>query len=270
MSYYVKVEPNVKIYVEDLNDEGKKTILFLHGWPGSHKLFEYQFDQLSKMGYRCIGIDTRGFGNSDKPYSGYDYDTLADDVRSVIGTLELHDITLAGHSTGGSIAIRYMARHKGYGVSKLALFAAAAPSLIKRPNFPYGVDKEIVLQIIEGTNTDRPKMLQGFGDIFFYQHITEAFKEWFFQLGLQAAGWSTAAIANTWLNETLSSDLGAINVPTLIIHGIHDKVVPFELGQLQEQNIKNSKLLPFEYSGHASFYDQREKFNEELVKFIEK
>ncbi|HEX9025866.1 MAG TPA: alpha/beta hydrolase [Clostridium sp.] len=269
MSYYVKVEPNVKIYVEDLNDECKKTILFLHGWPGSHKLFEYQFDQLSKMGYRCIGIDTRGFGDSDKPYSGYDYDTLADDVRYVIDTLGLHDITLAGHSTGGAIAIRYMARHKGYGVSKLALFAAAAPSLIKRPNFPYGLDKETVLQIIDGTNTDRPKMLQGFGDIFFYQQITEAFKEWFFQLGLQAAGWATAAIANTWLNEVLFSDLGAINVPTLIIHGIHDKVVPFELGQVQEQNIRNSKLLPFEYSGHASFYDQREKFNEELMKFIE-
>ena len=194
---------------------------------------------------------------------------MSDDVRYVIDSLKLCDITLAGHSTGGAIAIRYMARHKGYGVSKLALFAAAAPSLIKRPNFPYGLDKETVLQIIDGTNTDRPKMLQGFGDIFFYQQITEAFKEWFFQLGLQAAGWATAAIANTWLNEVLFSDLGAINVPTLIIHGIHDKVVPFELGQVQEQNIRNSKLLPFEYSGHASFYDQREKFNEELVKFIE-
>ena len=162
MGYYIKVEHNVKIYVEDLNPDGNKTILFLHGWPGSHKLFEYQFDQLPKMGYRCIGIDTRGFGDSDKPYSGYDYNTLSDDVRYVIDALKLYDITLAGHSTGGAIAIRYMARHKGYGVSKLALFAAAAPSLIKRPNFPYGLEKETVLQIIQGTYTDRPKMLQGF------------------------------------------------------------------------------------------------------------
>jgi len=196
MGYYIRVEPDVKIYVEDLNANSNKTILFLHGWPGSHKLFEYQFDQLSKMGYRCIGIDTRGFGDSDKPYSGYDYDTLSDDVRYVIDALKLCDITLAGHSTGGAIAIRYMARHKGYGVSKLALFAAAAPSLIKSPFFPYGLEKEIVLQIIQGTYTDRPKMLRGFGDIFFYQHITEAFSDWFFQLGLQAAGWATAAIAN--------------------------------------------------------------------------
>ncbi|HEX3077581.1 MAG TPA: alpha/beta fold hydrolase, partial [Lachnospiraceae bacterium] len=89
MGYYVTVEPKVRIYVEDINPESAKTILFLHGWPGSHKLFEYQFDQLPKLGFRCIGIDTRGFGNSDKPFHGYDYDTLADDVRCVIDTLNL-------------------------------------------------------------------------------------------------------------------------------------------------------------------------------------
>jgi len=269
MGYYIKVEPNVKIYVEDLNEECEKTILFLHGWPGSHKLFEYQFDQIPKMGYRCIGIDTRGFGESDKPYSGYDYNRLSDDVRYIIEALKLSNITLVGHSTGGAIAVRYMARHKGYGVSKLALCAAAAPSLIKRPNFPYGLDKEVVIDIINGTNTDRPKMLQGFGDIFFYQYVTKAFSDWFFNIGLQAAGWATAAVANTWIDDVLFSDLGKINVPTLIIHGIHDKVVPFELGEVQEQNIRGSKLIPFKYSGHASFCDQKDEFNKELVKFIE-
>ena len=112
-------------------------------------------------------------------------------------------------------------------------------------------------------------MLRDFGDIFFFQHTTQAFSDWFFQLGLKAAGWATAAIANTWINEVLFSDLETIDVPTLIIHGIHDKVVPFELGQIQNQKIKNSKLLPFKYSGHASFYDQKDKFNDELMKFIE-
>lgn len=269
MGYYIRVEPNVKIYVEDLNPEGKKTILFIHGWPGSHKLFEYQFDQLPKMGYRCIGIDTRGFGNSDKPWKGYDFNRLSDDVRCVIDTLKLHDIILAGHSNGGAIAVRYMARHKGYGISKLVLIAAVAPSLIKRPGFPYGLDKETVVQLINGTYTDRPKMLEGFGDLFFFQHITQPFSNWFFQLGLQAAGWSTAAIANTWINEVLFSDLETINVPTLIIHGIHDKIVPFELGEIQNKSIRNSKLIPFNYSGHGVFYDEKDKFNEELVKFVE-
>jgi len=268
VGYYVKVEPNVNVYVEDLNPGGKETIVFLHGWPGSTRLFEYQFDQLPKLGFRCIGIDTRGFGNSDKPWEGYDYNRLADDVRCVVEAFKLQNFTLAGHSTGGAIAIRYMARYNGYGVSKLALFAAAAPSLIKRPDFPYGLDKETVIQIIQNTYNDRPDMLRGFGDIFFFQHITEPFSEWFLQLGLQAAGWSTAAIANTWINEVLFSDMSKINVPTLIIHGIHDKVVPFSLGEVQNKNIRNSKLVPFNYSGHATFCDERDKFNEELAKFI--
>lgn len=183
MGYFVRVEPNVKIYVEDLNPEGSKTILFLHGWPGSHKLFEYQFDQLPKLGYRCIGIDTRGFGSSDKPWGGYDYDRLADDVRCVVGALSLQDFTLGGHSTGGAIAVRYMARHHGYGVSKLALFAAAVPSLIQRPYFPYGLTKEAVEEIIQGTYRDRPQMLRSFGEMFFFQHTSAAFSDWFSSLG---------------------------------------------------------------------------------------
>jgi non-heme chloroperoxidase len=160
-----------------------------------------------------------------------------------------------------------MARLEGYGVSKLALFAAVAPSLIKRPDFPYGLDPETVVQIIRDTFADRPQMLRNFGDMFFYQHITQAFSDWFFNLGLQAAGWSTAAIANMWLNEVLFSDLERIQVPTLIIHGIHDKVVPFQLGEVQHQMIRNSTLAPFQYSGHASFYDQKDEFNKVLTDF---
>ena len=270
MGYYIKVEPSVNIYVEDVNPGSCKTIVFLHGWPANHKMFEYQFNLLPQFGIRCIGIDCRGFGNSDKPWSGYDYDTLADDVRCVVDALKLQNFVLAGHSTGGAIAIRYMARHKSFGVAKLALFAAAAPSVIQRPYFPYGLKKEDVDKIIEGTYTDRPKMLRGFGDIFFFQQISIPFSDWFFQLGLQAASWSTAAIANSWLDEEkLFSDLGTINVPTLILHGIHDKVCLFPLAIAQNEGIRNSKLVPFKYSGHGSMFDQRDKFNKELTQFIE-
>ena len=190
-------------------------------------------------------------------------------MRCVVEELGLCDFTLLGHSNGGAIACRYMGRHKGFGVSKLVLVAAAAPSLIKRQNFPYGVDKEVVLQIIEGTNNDRPQMIRNFGDTFFYQRTSQAFADWFFQLGLQAAGWATAAIANTWLKEVLFNDLSQIRVPTLIIHGIHDLIVPFQLGEIQNQSIKNSRLVPFQFSGHGVFYDEKDKFNEVLVNFIE-
>lgn len=271
MGYYLKVKPDVKIYVEDLNPEGKNTIVFLHGWPGSHKLFEYQFDYLPKKGYRCIGIDQRGFGESDKPLSGYDYDTLSDDVRAVVDKLQLKDFTLLGHSTGGAIAVRYMARHNGAGVSKLVLCAAAAPSLIKRSYFPYGLKADAVKDIINGTYNDRPKMLRSFGTTFFYTKISKPFSDWFFDLGLQAAGWSTAEVANTWLGEEeLFNDMKKIKVPTLILHGIHDKVCLFPLGEEQKKLIKNSKLIKFEQSGHGLFYDERDKFNMELMKFVER
>lgn len=269
MGVYIKVEPDVKIYVEDLNPAGCKTIVFIHGWPANHKMFEYQFDQLPKRGYRCIGIDARGFGNSDKPWAGYDYDTSADDIRSVVEELGLHDFTLGGHSTGGAVAVRYMARHKGYGVSKLALFAAAAPSLIQRPYFPHGLKKEDVIKIIQGTNNDRPEMLRNFGDTFFFQHVSQAFSNWFFQMGLQAAGWSTAAVAASWIDEELFLDLEEIYVPTLILHGIHDKVCLFPLAIAQNEKIRDSKLVPFRYSGHGLFYDEHAKFNKELTQFIE-
>lgn len=270
MGFYVGVEPNVKIYVEDLNPSGGKTILFLHGWPGNHNLFEYQFNQLPKMGYRCIGIDWRGFGLSDRPWHGYDYNRLSDDILCVVDALKLKNFTFGGHSTGGAICIRYMARHNGYGVSKLALFAAAAPSLIQRPYFPYGLQRQAVLDIIEGTYNDRPQMLRGFGNMIFFHPVSAPFSDWIFQLGLQAASWATAAVANTWLGEEgLFNDLKTINVPTLILHGINDRVCLYPLAVAQKNSIRNSKLVPFESCGHFLFYDQRDRFNRELVQFIE-
>jgi non-heme chloroperoxidase len=269
VGYYVRVEPDVKIYVEDVNPGGAKPILFIHGWPANHKLFEYQFDHLPQRGYRCIGMDIRGFGNSDKPWRGYSYDRLADDVRGVVDALKLQQFTLGGHSVGGAIAVRYMARHNGYGVSKLALFAAAAPSFTRRPDFPYGLPREDVTKLIQETYHDRPNMLRGFGDMFFFQHVTGPFSDWFFQLGLQAAGWSTAAVAASLRDESLFADLGTIRVPTLILHGVHDKVCPFPLAVAQKEGIRNSRLVPFKNSGHGLVWEERDTFNKELAQFIE-
>ncbi len=268
MEYWVRVAPDVRIYVNDINPGGRNPILFIHGWPINHRMFEYQYNALLGAGIRCIGIDMRGYGLSDKPVWGYDYNTLADDVRGVIDALGLRGITLSGHSTGGAVAIRYMARHQGHGVSKLALFAAAAPSLIQRPNFPHGLKLSDVEEIINAAHTDRPQMLWDFGEKLFYKKVTAPFSEWFFQLGLQAASWSTIAIAHSWISEQLFQDLGQIRVPTLILHGIHDQVCLYPLALAQNQGIAHSKLVPMEESGHGLFYDQREDFNRELLGFI--
>ncbi|MFD2170493.1 alpha/beta fold hydrolase [Tumebacillus lipolyticus] len=268
MGYYVRVEPNVNIYVEDVDPGGGKPILFLHGWPANHKLFEYQFNVLPAKGFRCIGWDMRGFGKSDRPWTGYHYDRLADDVRGVVEALGLQDFTLAGHSVGGAIATRYMGRHHGYGVSKLALIAAAAPSVTQRPVFPHGLPAEEVSKLIRATYADRPQMLQDFTNLFFFQNLTQPFADWFFQLGVEAAGHATAKVATSFRDESTFADLGKINVPTLIMHGIHDKICLPQLALALHRAIRNSKLLWFQYSGHGLFWEERNKFNEELEKFI--
>ena len=234
------------------------TILFIHGWPLSHKQFEYQLNVLPSMGFRCIAVDWRGFGQSDKPFRGYTYDRLADDIHAIIDTLELEDVILVGHSTGGAIALRYMAKHGGKGVSKLVLVDAAAPT---------GFTEETATHFLRIGLNDRPKMMQEVTDGFFFQYITKEFNDWFVQMGLQAAGWSTAAVIALLRDENVQYDLAKINVPTLIMHGVHDKVIPFAQSQQVQQQIPNSQLIPFYYSGHGPFWEERELFNQLLADF---
>ena len=268
MQYMIKADSNVKVFVNDINPTGKHTVVFLHGWPASYELFEYQYNVLPQMGVRCIGIDTRGFGASDKPWSGYQYDRLADDILSVIRALNLRNATMLGHSTAGAVAIRYMARHRGFGVSRLVLCAAAAPMLVASPSFPQGQSPEVVNSIIDGAYRDRPEMLRNFGSIFFHRKVSDALSDWLFNMGLRAASWATIAISKDWLVENNFDDMPRVQVPTLIMHGVHDQVCPFALGEAQQAGIRNSRLVPFENSGHGLFYDEMEKFNQELLQFI--
>lgn len=259
MGYYVPVEKGVKLFVEDIHPGGQNTILFIHGWPLSHKQFEYQYNVLPAMGYRCIGYDWRGFGDSDKPFTGYDYDRLSDDLRILINELQLSNVTLVGHSTGGAIAARYVARHNGFGVCKLVLVDAALPT---------GFTTDTAKQLLEETYSDRPNMWRKTIDGFFFQQISEAYRDWFSQIGYQAAGYSTAAIIRTLRDSNLMRDLQMINVPTLIIHGVHDKVIPFAQAQLVHRIVKNSQLVPFDFSGHGPFYEERDRFNYVLSQFV--
>ena len=112
-------------------------------------------------------------------------------------------------------------------------------------------------------------MLEDFGRTFFYRKVSRAFSEWFLQIGLQASGWATIAVANTWINECLFDDMKEITIPTLILHGVHDEVVLPPIGEIQNKLIKNSKLIKFNKSGHGLFYDEKDKFNEALIDFIE-
>lgn len=265
---YINVGTNVRLHIRDWG-EGK-TIVFIPGWPLSHEMFEYQFTQLPLHGYRCIGITLRGFGRSSQPWGEYNYDVFADDIKKVLDTLDLHDVTLAGHSMGGAISLHYLSRHKSARVSKLALFGAAAPSFIKRPGFPYGLEPAAVDGFIEACRTDRAKLNEDFGKIFFRSPdaVSPKLGEWFHNMGMAASPLATAACLVALRDADLRDELARVNVPTAIFHSPLDKVCLFELAEAMAAGIKGAKLVRFENSGHGLFYEEKDKFNTELMNFV--
>lgn len=267
MGGYVKAEAGVRLYVEDVNPQGRPA-LFLHGWPFDHRIFEYQFDELCPTGVRCIAWDQRGFGQSDKPGDGYTYDRLADDLREVVNTLNLQNFTLVAHSSGGAVAARYMSRHRGYGVAKLALMDAALPGFVACDTFPHGCTKGELGALIEEAYSDRPAMLEKLTDRLFYRRVSEPMRRWLFTLGLSACGWGTVGLLRAMGEESLTGDLADIAVPTLILHGRHDAFCPYILGETQQRRIPGSALLTFEESGHCPMLEQRQKCNMALQNFI--
>jgi non-heme chloroperoxidase len=267
MGHYIEVDANTKLYVEDVGTG--KPVVFIHGWPVNHKMFEYQFSQLPKHGFRCIGIDLRGFGQSDKPWCDYTYDQFADDVRQVLDALDLKDVTLCGFSMGGAIAIRYMAKYAAHRVKKLVLMGAAAPVFTQRPDYPYGFKAANVDGLIDQCYQDRAKMLENFGNIFFYdtKKLSQKLQDWFHSLGMQALPHATVMSAIQLRDQDLRGDLASITVPTLIMQGKEDKICPFAFAEQLQQGIKHAELVVFEKSGHGLFWDEQAKFNAELIRF---
>ena len=233
-------------------------------------MFEYQFTHLPLHGFRCVGITQRGFGRSSKPWGEYNYDVFADDLKKALEELDLRDVTLAGHSMGGAIALRYMSRHKGERVTRLALFGAAAPSFTKRPGFPFGLERSAVDGFIKSCQTDRAKLNQDFGKIFFRSEdaVSPKLGEWFHNMGMEASPHATADCLLTLRDSDLRKDLLKIKVPTVIFHSTQDKICLFELAKAMAAGIKGSKLVRFEKSGHGLFYEEKEKFNRALMNFI--
>jgi len=269
MSHLIEVEPNVKLYVEDVGTG--KPIVFIHGWPVNHQMFEYQFSQLPKHGYRCIGIDLRGYGQSDKPWCDYAYNQFADDIKKVLDALDLHDITLCGFSMGGAIAIRYMAKYASHRVNKLVLMGAAAPLFTQRLDYPHGLQSSDVDGIITQCYKDRAKMLADFGDIFFYdtEKLSPKLRDWFHGLGMKASSHASVMSAIQLRDQDLRADLAKVDVPTAIFHGVADKICPLAFAETMQQGIKDSTLIRFEKSGHGLFWDEQEKCNKALMDFIQ-
>lgn len=264
--FYIKSTDGVKIAVNDYNCQGKHTIVLVHGWPLSHKIYEYQIPLLLECGFRVVAMDLRGFGQSDTPGCGYSYDQMAADIHQVIRQMGLRSFVLTGFSMGGAIVLRYMRLFKGFGVTKLILLSAAAPCWTKRPGFPYGLSKEYVNSLIELARTDRPKLCENFKRQLFASPHSEAVENWFEDVALSASGIGTIKAAVSLRDEDGRKDLMAVKVPATIIHGDKDEVVSNELARYQYDNICNSEWYNLKNSAHGIMYDELEEFNKIFIK----
>ncbi len=251
-----------------------KPVVLIHGWPLCKEQWEYQLDALVGAGLRVIGYDRRGFGKSDMPWSGYDYDTMTADLKAVLDELDLHDVTLVGFSMGGGEVARYFARYGGERVSKAVLISSIVPFLAQTDDNPDGVPQDKLQQMGEQAKEDRIGFLDTFGKQFFgvnlVNHpVSTPLLEYYRMLASMASPKATMDCMKAFAYTDFRSDATMISVPTLIIHGDSDKTVPIETsGKHAAELIPNNQYVVYEGAPHGLFYTERERLNQDLISFI--
>lgn len=249
-------------------------VVFSHGWPLNGDAWDEQLLFMASNGYRAIAHDRRGHGRSSQPWNGNEMDTYADDLAALIETLDLKDVILVGHSTGGGEVTRYLGRHGTSRVAKAVLVGAVPPIMLKTDAYPGGLPIEIFDGIRAGVSSDRSQFYKDLSESFFganrpgskvSQGLREAFWLWSMQVGLKGAFDCIKAFSETDFTE----DLKKIDVPTLIIHGDDDQIVPIEnSAKLSAQLVKGSTLKVYPGADHGLAFTHRDQFNQDLLAFI--
>lgn len=264
---------DIDLYYED-HGSGEPVVL-IHGWPLSGKSWERQVSALLKAGYRVIAYDRRGFGQSSQPSVGYNYDTFAKDLDALLTRLDLQGVTLVGFSMGGGEVARYIGK---YGTKRVraAVFACAiTPALLKSSDNPEGVDASVFEGIKAEIVKDRPAFLSEFFKNFFNSDQNEGKR-----ISAQAIqlSWSVAANASfigtlesvsAW-GEDFRNDLKKCDVPTLVIHGDSDRIVPVEAsGSRIAGLVTGAKFSVIKDAPHGLNWTHSEEFNQELIGFLQ-
>ena len=269
---FIETAPNVKLYVKDYGN-GNPVIL-IRGWPLSNEMWEYQIENLVANNYRVITYDRRGFGKSCQPWNGYDYDTLTDDLKAIIDILELKNITLVGFSMGGGEVVRYFSRHAGHNVLKVILVSSIIPYLAQSDDNPDGRTEEKNEATQLAIKTDRIAFLDDFGKNFFgvgflKNPISAPLLEYYRMLASFASPHATTECAKSFSNADFRKEVLSIKVPTLIIHGNADKIVPIELSSEKTAAIiADNKFIIYPDAPHGLFYTDKERLNSDLLEFL--
>jgi non-heme chloroperoxidase len=248
-------------------------MVFVHGWGLNSDMWEYQLPALADRGLRCVAYDRRGCGRSDQPGDGYDFDTLADDLANVIEHLDLRDVTLLSHSMGSGEVARYLTRHGNDRVARVALISPTLPYLRRDESNPEGVDSAAFEQTIAALRTDRPGYLTALGAAALGTDlpgvdVSDALVSWALGLFLPASPKASIDTVRTHTETDLRDDMASFTMPTLIVHGDHDALVPIEVSAHRAAPmIADCELVVYENASHWPFVTHRERLNDELTAF---
>jgi len=262
----------IDLYYED-HGAGKPVVL-IHGWPLNGASWEKQIAPLVEAGHRVITYDRRGFGKSSQPWTGYNYDTFAEDLQKVITKLDLRDATLVGFSMGGGEVARYLGKYGSERVSKAVFMAAIPPFLLKTPENPLGVDGSVFKGIENAIVADRPALLSGFFanfynvDVLGGKLISDQAVQLSWTVAAGASPKGTLDCVSAWLTD-FRGDLQRINVPTLVVHGDSDRILPLSATATRTAElVKGSKLVVVEGGPHGLNWTHAEIVNRELLAFL--
>ena len=249
-------------------------VILMHGWPLSADSWDDQAMAIADAGMQAIAYDRRGFGRSEQPWSGYDYDTLSDDLADVMKQCDAHDAAIVGFSMGGGEVARYMSRHKGKGVTKAALISSVVPYMLKTSDNPHGTPQAVFDEMTKGMKTDRAHFFAGFFKDFygvgiFEKNVSNEVLESSCDISMMAGLKPTLACAGAFSQTDFRPDLKSFNVPTLIIHGTADKTVPIDAGgRSAHSGIKNSRLIEYEGAPHGLFATHKDRLTKDLLAFL--
>ncbi len=268
---------DVNVHVEDTGGEGRPVVL-IHGWPLSGASWKGQVPALRAAGYRVITYDRRGFGQSDKPKTGYDYTTLATDLAGLIETLDLHNVTLVGFSMGGGEVARYISKYGENRLHSVVFASAVTPMMMKTPNNPDGpLEKSKAAQMTADLTKDANAFYDEFTKEFFSPNadgnilVSEEQRQEAVALCKQADKIAVLEAMQSFGLTDFRNDLPTVTVPTLVIHGDADGIVPFQgSGKLTHEAIAQSELYIVAGGPHGINASHADEFNSALLRFLEK
>ena len=263
----------IEIYYED-HGYGKAVVL-VHGWPLSGASWEKQVTDLLRAGHRVITYDRRGFGHSSKPSTGYNYDTFTEDLHKLVTELDLRDFALVGFSMGGGEVARYFGKYGSEGVSRAVFMSAVPPFLLKTADNPEGVDGAAFEGIKAGILADRPAFLSQFLSNFFNvdqlggKLVSDQVVQLCWNIAAGASPQGTLDCVTAFSSTDFRNDLRRVDVPTLIIHGDADRIVPLPVsGKRTAEMVEGSKLITIEGAPHGLNWTHASKVDPELVHFL--